>query len=193
MQRPPITMSGSDSSGPTPPSSLPTSRPASLGQSGDSSASLELPSQVSPVSPSLSQRTIRFSLNSSPSHTSGLSSSGSTQSLHRQSQSSRSPPSAVSRQTGGSDHMLRQRVTSSSSLAPQMKRYSSSRSILTGCIRKPYPSTKLEGEIEKPWMRYPDPAHRWGRIIFWTIVALGFVGAGASEFSGTRRARIGKR
>jgi hypothetical protein len=37
------------------------------------------------------------------------------------------------------------------------------------------------GEIDKPWKKYPDPAHRWGSVIFWALVALGFVGAAGSE------------
>ena len=49
--------------------------------------------------------------------------------------------------------------------------------------RKAWPSTKLKGEIEKPWRKYPDPAHRWGKIIFWTLVGLGFaVGALGTSF-----------
>jgi hypothetical protein len=47
-------------------------------------------------------------------------------------------------------------------------------------FRRPYPSTKLRGEIEKPWTKYPDPAHRWARIIFWVLVALGFAVGGVS-------------
>jgi len=47
--------------------------------------------------------------------------------------------------------------------------------------RKAWPSTKLKGEIEKPWVKYPDPAHRWGKIIFWVLVALGFVAGAASR------------
>jgi hypothetical protein len=49
--------------------------------------------------------------------------------------------------------------------------------------RKAWPSTKLKGEIEKPWVKYPDPAHRTGKIIFWVLVALGFVAGAAGTFS----------
>ncbi|RSH89177.1 hypothetical protein EHS25_002289 [Saitozyma podzolica] len=41
-------------------------------------------------------------------------------------------------------------------------------------LRKPYPSTKLRGEIHKPWLKYPDPAQRWAKILFWALFGLGF-------------------
>lgn len=47
-------------------------------------------------------------------------------------------------------------------------------------LRRPYPSTRLEGEIEKPWTKFPDPAHRWARVIFWVLVAAGFAAGGVS-------------
>jgi len=68
------------------------------------------------------------------------------------------------------------RPSSSYSSAVQYKRPISSGSTLFA--RRAWPSTKLRGEIEKPWRQYPDPAHRWGKIIFWSLVGLGFaVGA----------------
>jgi hypothetical protein len=51
----------------------------------------------------------------------------------------------------------------------------------TVSLRKPYPSTKLRGEHPKPWLKYPDPAQRWARVIFWTLFAVGFAASGASE------------
>ncbi|GFZ47910.1 hypothetical protein JCM24511_05657 [Saitozyma sp. JCM 24511] len=48
-------------------------------------------------------------------------------------------------------------------------------------MRKPYPSTKLREEIPKPWLKYPDPAQRWARIIFWSLFALGFAASGANS------------
>jgi hypothetical protein len=54
----------------------------------------------------------------------------------------------------------------------------------TVSLRKPYPSTKLRGEHPKPWLKYPDPAQRWARIIFWTLFAVGFMASGASESFG---------
>jgi hypothetical protein len=48
-------------------------------------------------------------------------------------------------------------------------------------LRKPFPSTKLRGEIPKPWLQYPDPAQRWARIIFWSLFGLGFAASGISE------------
>lgn len=77
------------------------------------------------------------------------------------------------------DNICRQRAHTA--YAPLYKRSSSSRTTISGYVRKPYPSTKLQGEIDKPWKAYPDPAHRWGRAIFWALVFLGFIGAGASE------------
>lgn len=61
--------------------------------------------------------------------------------------------------------------------AIQYKRPASSGSTLLQ--RKAWPSTKLKGEIEKPWIKYPDPAHRWGKIVFWCLVGLGVVAGGA--------------
>ena len=45
-----------------------------------------------------------------------------------------------------------------------------------------YPSTKLRGKIEKPWVKYPDPAHRWAKAIFWGLVGLGFVVGAVGEY-----------
>lgn len=40
-------------------------------------------------------------------------------------------------------------------------------------VRKPYRSTRLGNEIHKPWMKHRDSAHRWARIIFWGLGAMG--------------------
>lgn len=55
---------------------------------------------------------------------------------------------------------------------PTHKRLASTVSVST--FRKPYRSTKLNGEIAKPWIMYPDPAHRWAKAIFWGLFALSF-------------------
>jgi hypothetical protein len=65
--------------------------------------------------------------------------------------------------------------------ATQYKRPTSSGSTLIQ--RRAWPSTKLKGEIEKPWVKYPDPAHRWGKIIFWSLVGLGFAAGAACTSS----------
>ncbi|RSH92499.1 hypothetical protein EHS25_008915 [Saitozyma podzolica] len=54
----------------------------------------------------------------------------------------------------------------------------------TVSLRKPYPSTKLRGEHPKPWLKYPDPAQRWARVIFWTLFAVGFAASGAICYFG---------
>jgi hypothetical protein len=73
------------------------------------------------------------------------------------------------------------RPGSSYASAVQYKRPISSGSTLF--TRRAWPSTKLRGEIEKPWRKYPDPAHRWGKVIFWSLVGLGFaVGALCTSF-----------
>lgn len=59
------------------------------------------------------------------------------------------------------------------------RRMLSTQSVLT--LRKPYPSTRLTREIEKPWLKHPDPAHRWAKIIFWGLFGLSFAVAGASK------------
>jgi hypothetical protein len=65
---------------------------------------------------------------------------------------------------------------SSYTSAVQYKRPISNGSTLFA--KRARPSTKLKGEIEKPWVKYPDPAHRWGKVIFWSFVACGLaVGA----------------
>lgn len=61
------------------------------------------------------------------------------------------------------------------------RRTLSSQSIAS--LRKPHPSTKLRGEIHKPWLKYPDPAQRWARILFWSLFALGFAASAVSEWS----------
>lgn len=63
---------------------------------------------------------------------------------------------------------------------PTHKRLPSSQSVST--FRKPYRSTKLKGEIEKPWIMYPDPGHRWAKAIFWGLFSCSFAVAAASEF-----------
>ena len=40
-------------------------------------------------------------------------------------------------------------------------------------VRKPYHSTRLGKPIDKPWMKYRDPAQRWAKLIFWGLGALG--------------------
>lgn len=64
------------------------------------------------------------------------------------------------------------------------KRSTTTSAILTLNPRRPRPSTKLRGEIEKPWTKYPDPAHRWSKIIFWVLAALGLASGALSESLG---------
>lgn len=59
------------------------------------------------------------------------------------------------------------------------RRTLSSQSIAS--LRKPHPSTKLRGEIHKPWLKYPDPAQRWAKILFWALFGLGFAASAVSE------------
>jgi hypothetical protein len=75
---------------------------------------------------------------------------------------------------------LSSRPGSAYTSATQYKRPVSSGSTLFA--RRAWPSTKLRGEIEKPWVKYPDPAHRWGRIIFWALVGVGIAVGAASTF-----------
>lgn len=89
-----------------------------------------------------------------------------------------SPNTGPSRPT--MPNRLSSRPGSAYTSATQYKRPVSSGSTLFA--RRAWPSTKLKGEIEKPWVKYPDPAHRWGRIIFWILVALGIVAGAGSTF-----------
>lgn len=50
-------------------------------------------------------------------------------------------------------------------------------------FRKPRASTQLRGEIEKPWLKYKDPAHRWAKWIFWGLWAGGCVIVAVCECS----------
>ena len=81
------------------------------------------------------------------------------------------PYSAVS----GSRPRHRRNVSTLASASA--RRLLSSTSIQT--FRKPHPSTKLRGEIPKPWLKYPDPAHRWSKVIFYSIIAV-CIGAAAT-------------
>lgn len=47
--------------------------------------------------------------------------------------------------------------------------------------RKAFVSTRLKGEIYKPWLETPDPAQRWARYIIIGSVVLGFVIVAISE------------
>lgn len=59
------------------------------------------------------------------------------------------------------------------------RRSNSSRSI--PAVRKPWPSTMLVGEIEKPWIQHVDPVQRWVKALFWGLLSTGLVGAALSE------------
>jgi hypothetical protein len=119
------------------------------------------------------QSSVRFS--SSHSNDGSLPSLASTSSLS----GNTSPNPGPSRP--GMPNRISSRPGSSYASAVQYKRPISSGSTLF--TRRPWPSTKLRGEIEKPWRKYPDPAHRWGKVIFWSLVGLGFaVGALCKSF-----------
>lgn len=47
--------------------------------------------------------------------------------------------------------------------------------------RAPFQSTRLKGEIYKPWLEKKDPAQRWARWITLASIVLGFAIAGISE------------
>lgn len=51
----------------------------------------------------------------------------------------------------------------------------------TMTARKPFQSTRLKGEIYKPWLEHKDPALRWARWITLACIAIGFGLAGYSE------------
>lgn len=44
-------------------------------------------------------------------------------------------------------------------------------------IRRAWQSTKANGDIEKPWLKHVDPAHRWAKVVFWVLFVLGITGA----------------
>jgi hypothetical protein len=50
-----------------------------------------------------------------------------------------------------------------------------------GLKRMPFQSTRLKGEIYKPWLEKKDPAQRWARWITIISIILGIGAAGASE------------
>jgi len=119
------------------------------------------------------QSSVRFS--ASPSTNGSLPSLLSDSSLS----GTPSPNSGPSRPS--MQQRLSSRPGSAYTSATQYKRPVSSGSTLFA--RRAWPSTKLRGEIEKPWVKYPDPAHRWGRIIFWALVGVGIaVGAASKSF-----------
>ena len=47
--------------------------------------------------------------------------------------------------------------------------------------RKPFESTRLKGEIYKPWLEKRDPAQRWARYITIACICLGWVICGIGE------------
>jgi hypothetical protein len=57
----------------------------------------------------------------------------------------------------------------------------------TMTARKPFQSTRLKGEIYKPWLEHKDPALRWARWITLACIAIGFGLAGYSTSSGSFR------
>lgn len=60
------------------------------------------------------------------------------------------------------------------------RRELSSRSLTSA--RRPWPSTMLKGEIEKPWLKHPDPAQRWVKAVFWSLFSVGIIGAALGEY-----------
>lgn len=54
----------------------------------------------------------------------------------------------------------------------------------TMTARKPFQSTRLKGEIYKPWLEHKDPALRWAR---WITIACILVGFGLAGYSESRR------
>jgi hypothetical protein len=56
----------------------------------------------------------------------------------------------------------------------------------TMTARKPFQSTRLKGEIYKPWLEHKDPALRWARWITLFCIAVGFGLAGYSEWRDAR-------
>ena len=48
--------------------------------------------------------------------------------------------------------------------------------------RKPFESTRLKGEIYKPWLEKKDPAQRWARWITIVSILIGFAVAGVCEW-----------
>jgi len=135
-------------------------------------------SGIAPGSPILStahssarHSTVRFS--SSHSNNESLPSLSSNSSL-----SGAPSPNPGSSRPSLANRLSSPRPGSAYTSAVQYKRPVSSGSTLF--TRRAWPSTKLNGEIEKPWTKYPDPAHRWARIIFWALVGLGLAAGGAS-------------
>ena len=51
----------------------------------------------------------------------------------------------------------------------------------TAMNRKPFESTRLKGEIYKPWLEKKDPAQRWARWITLTSILIGFAVAAIRE------------
>ncbi|KAJ9094261.1 hypothetical protein QFC21_006087 [Naganishia friedmannii] len=56
----------------------------------------------------------------------------------------------------------------------------------TMTARKPFQSTRLKGEIYKPWLEHKDPALRWARWITLACIAIGFGLGGYICYDGVR-------
>ena len=48
--------------------------------------------------------------------------------------------------------------------------------------RKAFQSTRLKGEIYKPWLEKKDPAQRWARYITLASIVLGFAICGVGKY-----------
>lgn len=59
----------------------------------------------------------------------------------------------------------------------------SQRSNQTTSNRKAFVSTRLKGEIYKPWLEHPDPAQKWARWITIGAMILGVAAAGVCELA----------
>lgn len=54
---------------------------------------------------------------------------------------------------------------------------------MTTSNRKAFVSTRLKGEIYKPWLEHPDPAQKWARWITIGAMILGVAAAGVCELT----------
>ncbi|KAL7418821.1 hypothetical protein Q5752_006505 [Cryptotrichosporon argae] len=53
-----------------------------------------------------------------------------------------------------------------------------------GAARKAAPSTKLRGDVYKPWLEHKDKATRWVAAIFWSLIGVGFAASAVMIYFG---------
>ncbi|WVQ73286.1 hypothetical protein IAR50_002854 [Cryptococcus sp. DSM 104548] len=97
-------------------------------------------------------------------------------------------PSSTSRNTIAERRAMRMKQTMSTnpSRRSRLNEFGGTKPVKGVLNRKPFQSTRLKGEVYKPWLEKKDPALRWARWITLTSIFIGFAVVGIICWDGYR-------